>query len=134
MLVVLSLASLLAARKYIALAEYATVQRSAPVIRKLQGKQTLLVWVLSAAIIGVIHKGRVVQESTPRQIYEQPADEFVAAFVGKSNLFCGTVLRADERFIDVQTDDQLVIRTHSSGSPKLPLDGDKVLLSIRPKP
>lgn len=53
MLVVLSLASLLAARKYIALAEYATVQRSAPVIRKLQGKQTLLVWVLSAAIIGV---------------------------------------------------------------------------------
>lgn len=83
--------------------------------------------------IAVIHKGRVVQESTPRQIYEQPDDEFVAAFVGKSNLFLGTVLRADERFIDVKTEDRLVIRTNSSGSPKLPQAGDKVLLSIRPE-
>lgn len=52
-LVVLSLVSLLAARKYLGLAEYATVQRSAPVTRRLQGKQAFLVWVLFAAIIGV---------------------------------------------------------------------------------
>jgi len=33
-----------------------------------------------------------------RQIYEQPANEFVAAFVGKSNLFSGKVLQAQHRF------------------------------------
>ena len=37
-LVVLSLASLLAARKYLSLAEYATVQRSAPIAKPLHGK------------------------------------------------------------------------------------------------
>ncbi|HSE88925.1 MAG TPA: iron ABC transporter permease [Candidatus Binatia bacterium] len=52
-LVVLSLISLLAARKYLGLSEYATVQRSAPVTRRLQGKKVLLVWLLCGAILGV---------------------------------------------------------------------------------
>jgi iron(III) transport system permease protein len=52
-LVVLSLISLLAARKYLGLAEYATAQRSAPVTRRLQGKKVLLVWLLCGAILGV---------------------------------------------------------------------------------
>ena len=47
-LVVLSLASLLAARKYLSLAEYATVQRAAPITRKLQGKTLALVWLVIA--------------------------------------------------------------------------------------
>ena len=52
-LVVLSLVSLLAARKYLGLAEYATVQRSAPVTRRLQGKKAFLVWLFCGAILGV---------------------------------------------------------------------------------
>jgi iron(III) transport system permease protein len=52
-LVILSLLSLLAARKYLGLAEYATVQRSAPVTRRLQGKKVFLVWLLCGAILGV---------------------------------------------------------------------------------
>jgi ABC-type Fe3+ transport system, permease component len=52
-LVVLSLLSLLAARKYLGLAEYATVQRSAPVTQRLQGKKIFLVWLLCGAILGV---------------------------------------------------------------------------------
>jgi iron(III) transport system permease protein len=52
-LVVLSLASLLAARKYLGLAEYATVQRSAALTRKLEGKKLALVWLMIAAILGV---------------------------------------------------------------------------------
>jgi iron(III) transport system permease protein len=52
-LVVLSLLSLLAARKYLGLADYATVQRSAPVTKRLQGKKIFLVWLLCGAILGV---------------------------------------------------------------------------------
>jgi len=53
MLVILSLTSLLAARKYLSLAEYAAIQRSAPITRKLQGKTQLLVWFMIAVILGV---------------------------------------------------------------------------------
>src|SRR6266498_2766184 len=52
-LVFLSLVSLLAARKYLGLAEYATVQRSASITRRLQGKKVFLVWLLCSAILGV---------------------------------------------------------------------------------
>jgi iron(III) transport system permease protein len=52
-LVILSLASLLAARKYLSLAEYATVQRSAFIARRLQGSKLALAWVTIAIILGV---------------------------------------------------------------------------------
>jgi iron(III) transport system permease protein len=52
-LVVLSLAALLAARKYLSLAEYATVQRGAPVARQLQGGQLWLAWLAIAVILGL---------------------------------------------------------------------------------
>ncbi len=52
-LVILSLASLLAARKYLSLAEYATVQRSAPIARRLHGKKLAFLWLLIAIILGV---------------------------------------------------------------------------------
>jgi putative spermidine/putrescine transport system ATP-binding protein len=41
--------------------------------------------------IAVMDDGRVVQEGTPREVYERPADPFVAGFVGTSNLLSGTV-------------------------------------------
>ena len=41
--------------------------------------------------IAVMHEGRVVQVGTPRQIYEQPIDRFVADFVGTTNFVSGTV-------------------------------------------
>src|ERR1700752_3066938 len=41
--------------------------------------------------IAVMNEGRVVQVGTPRQIYEQPTDQFVADFVGTTNFTGGTV-------------------------------------------
>jgi iron(III) transport system ATP-binding protein len=41
--------------------------------------------------IAVMNQGRVVQVGTPRQIYEQPHDRFVADFVGTTNFIGGTV-------------------------------------------
>ncbi|MDR7420104.1 MAG: ABC transporter ATP-binding protein [Armatimonadota bacterium] len=49
--------------------------------------------VLSDAI-AIIHEGRIVQAGTPRAIYERPQTAFVADFIGSTNLFPGTVLRA----------------------------------------
>jgi iron(III) transport system ATP-binding protein len=41
--------------------------------------------------IAVMNEGRVVQIGTPRQIYGQPNDKFVADFVGTTNFIGGTV-------------------------------------------
>jgi iron(III) transport system ATP-binding protein len=83
--------------------------------------------------VAVMNQGRVVQEGTPRQIYEQPANEFVADFVGKANLFAGKVLQTDNRLIEVQTDDELIICAVFSQSGIRAQHGDKVLLSVRPE-
>jgi iron(III) transport system ATP-binding protein len=45
--------------------------------------------------IAVMNEGRVVQIGTPRQIYEQPHDRFVADFVGTTNFIGGTVSAVD---------------------------------------
>ena len=52
-LVVLSMATLLGARKYLSLAEYATVQRAAPVSRPLHGRSLTMVWLVIAVILGI---------------------------------------------------------------------------------
>lgn len=40
--------------------------------------------------IAVIDRGRVVQLADPKEIYFRPANEFVARFIGSTNLFTGT--------------------------------------------
>jgi iron(III) transport system ATP-binding protein len=42
--------------------------------------------------IGVMNEGRVVQIGSPRDIYEQPRNKFVADFVGNTNFIDGTIL------------------------------------------
>jgi thiamine transport system ATP-binding protein len=41
--------------------------------------------------LAVMNDGRVEQVGTPREVYERPATEFVASFVGENNLFRGEV-------------------------------------------
>jgi iron(III) transport system ATP-binding protein len=46
--------------------------------------------------IAVMNDGRVVQVGTPRQIYDQPCNQFVADFVGTTNFIGGTVTAVDD--------------------------------------
>jgi spermidine/putrescine transport system ATP-binding protein len=45
--------------------------------------------------IAVMSAGRVLQIGTPREIYDFPANRFVADFIGESNLVPGAVLGED---------------------------------------
>jgi iron(III) transport system ATP-binding protein len=47
--------------------------------------------------IAVFHRGEVQQVGTPREIYERPANMFVADFMGLVNKISGTVLGRDGR-------------------------------------
>jgi len=43
--------------------------------------------------IAVMHEGRILQTGRPQEVYEKPATEFVAEFVGTNNLIWGPAVR-----------------------------------------
>ena len=48
--------------------------------------------------IVVMREGRIEQDGTPREIYEEPKNLFVASFIGEINIFAATVIeRIDEQ-------------------------------------
>src|SRR6478736_3489639 len=49
----------------------------------------------------IMKEGRLVQTGTPRELYDEPVNGYVADFVGKSNFFAGTVGRVHEGLIDI---------------------------------
>jgi spermidine/putrescine transport system ATP-binding protein len=46
--------------------------------------------------IAVMDQGDVLQVGTPHEIYESPATDFVARFIGETNLYDGTVLQVEK--------------------------------------
>ena len=53
--------------------------------------------------VAVMNNGLIAQLGTPRQIYDEPADRFVAAFVGHANFVRGTVRGPDGDTLVVET-------------------------------
>jgi len=45
--------------------------------------------------IAVMNEGRIAQIGTPHQVYEEPANRFVADFLGAVNLFAGSVVEVE---------------------------------------
>jgi iron(III) transport system ATP-binding protein len=80
--------------------------------------------------IAVMNLGRIQQIGRPRDIYENPSNQFVADFVGNTNFLDGTVVRQDAL-------DHAVVRTdigEISVKASRPLRPDeRVAISIRPE-
>ena len=53
--------------------------------------------------VGVMNAGKLVQVAAPRECYRAPGSEFVATFVGSSNLIEGRVVAANQRSATVET-------------------------------
>ena len=83
--------------------------------------------------IAVIHRGQVIQEGAPREIYEQPANDFIAGFVGQSNLLAGKVLRMTPEKIAVELADGSTLDLSRPQTFDAARIGDSVLLSLRPE-
>jgi iron(III) transport system ATP-binding protein len=79
--------------------------------------------------IAVINHGRIVQEGRPRDLYLRPRDEFVASFLGNSNVFAGTVTAKASGVADVRTEGVLV---RVALNHPVELD-EQVVLAIRPE-
>ena len=82
--------------------------------------------------IAVMSKGRVQQMGTPVEIYERPANRFVADFIGESNFFEGRIqsMSTNEANVFVPgLDKELTGMLVSEGI----VNGEDVVVSIRPE-
>jgi iron(III) transport system ATP-binding protein len=82
-------------------------------------------------VVAVMSNGRMVQQGSPRTIYNQPHDQFTANFVGSTNLIAGTVAGAvdAESFRPITT-------AHGTLKARVPEPiacGARVFIVIRPQ-
>ena len=83
--------------------------------------------------IAVMSGGKVIQHGKPREIYEQPANKFVAAFLGHANLFSARVISSGEGFVDVDVGGGLAIRAGPMTASLHSRAGERFFLSVRPE-
>ncbi|MEO0635272.1 MAG: ABC transporter ATP-binding protein [Pseudomonadota bacterium] len=80
--------------------------------------------------IAVFNKGRVEQVASPTELYEWPANSFVASFIGDNNSLMGTVTAIEADWATVQLADGSHIKAQKSKFSKV---GSKTRVSIRPE-
>ncbi len=80
--------------------------------------------------IAVFHQGRVQQLATPAELYERPANAFVASFIGENNRFDGTLVARDGTTCRVRLADGSEIAATVEAELGA---GDPVVISIRPE-
>lgn len=73
--------------------------------------------------IAVMNSGHVLQVGTPFEIYENPATQFVAQFIGETNLFESTVVKCDAYQGKTGTEYNVTLNTPALGI-QTPLPGD----------
>jgi spermidine/putrescine transport system ATP-binding protein len=80
--------------------------------------------------IAVMNMGEVLQVGTPRQIYENPATEFVARFIGETNVFNLKIVSVEGSRIvgDVEGVGRMYVEDETDAKP-----GEIVLATIRPE-
>jgi spermidine/putrescine transport system ATP-binding protein len=80
--------------------------------------------------IAVMNKGRIEQLGAPEEVYERPATEFVAEFLGASNLLDGVYRGSQDDLGLVELDSGARIRIPYD--PQL-VDGERLRVGVRPE-
>ncbi len=80
--------------------------------------------------IVVMNGGHIVQIGTPSEVYERPHSEFVARFVGESNLFSGVLQSVSEDVLELTTGQDESIRLRAGPDSRA---GEQAMVLIRPE-
>ena len=81
--------------------------------------------------IAVMNKGSIGQIGSPMDIYEKPANRFVADFIGESNFFEGIVSdKSKKGDVSVRIGNDIIWQVSKAGETQL---GAKVAIAIRPE-
>jgi spermidine/putrescine transport system ATP-binding protein len=80
--------------------------------------------------IAVMDQGNVLQVGSPQQIYENPASDFVARFIGETNLFAGVVASREGGFATVETEGLGRLLVEANGEAPV---GARLSIAVRPE-
>jgi spermidine/putrescine transport system ATP-binding protein len=80
--------------------------------------------------LAIMDKGEVLQVGTPHDIYEKPANQFIAQFIGEANFVPGIVKEINDSLAVISSNELGDITAYQDKPIKV---GDKVLLTIRPE-
>jgi|Deesub1362B_J571_1020462.scaffolds.fasta_scaffold00662_10 spermidine/putrescine ABC transporter ATP-binding subunit len=79
--------------------------------------------------IAVLNEGRLVQLGTPEEIYQRPANRFVAGFIGLSSFIEARVTEVEAEMAVLETEDGLHFRVPRDAL----VEGQAVTLAVRPE-
>lgn len=77
--------------------------------------------------IAVMKAGVIQHLGSPKDIYQRPANEFVATFIGRTNIFEGKIIVGKTKILKLTDDYEVEIDSLND------LDAQNVLVSIRPE-
>lgn len=81
--------------------------------------------------LAVMSKGRIEQVGTPAEVYDHPATEFVASFLGASNLIPGTVTERGAEAATVKLEDGALVKLPTRALENA--GGADVKIGVRPE-
>jgi ABC-type Fe3+/spermidine/putrescine transport system ATPase subunit len=64
--------------------------------------------------IAVMRGGRIEQLDAPQVIYEQPANHFVASFIGETNFFSGPITQVGKSWVGIDLEGSTLIKARST--------------------
>jgi len=83
--------------------------------------------------ICIMREGQIVQMGSPRELYEDPRNRYVADFVGKSNFFDGQVSNIDGAGVTITLDSGLNLQGSSPITAPALVNGAKASIAVRPE-
>jgi len=82
--------------------------------------------------VAIMREGRVVQFGPPAELYDAPANRYVADFVGESNFFPGRVEAADGEIL-LRLESGLALAAPPSALGARPRPGEAASIAVRPE-
>ena len=81
----------------------------------------------------IMREGAIVQVGSPRELYDNPLNRYIADFVGKSNFFDGVVQESSAKKLAVRLKDGDQVVYAKNRRPNPHSVGEQVIISIRPE-
>ena len=83
--------------------------------------------------ICIMRDGHIVQTGSPRELYDEPVNRYVADFVGKSNFFDGAVSAGSDGSVSVTSESgQVLTGVQPKGATPL-ANGSRACVAVRPE-
>jgi spermidine/putrescine transport system ATP-binding protein len=83
--------------------------------------------------VSIMRDGKIVQTGSPNDLYDEPANRYVADFVGRSNFFEGVVRSLSGGIADVDLDARVATRARTSRNATSVKAGERISVSVRPE-